>query len=130
MSLTPLHLEFMRERVARTHEGWEGTHQKLITMRERIYADFGLLRAASVTCLPIKTWKAFLDRRWKQFVDLGFTMTPSASSPWSDYWKKRATASVLRFHTSRPVYCERAASTTKQKLRELAEKAHASDLVL
>ena len=120
----------MRERVARTHDGWEGTHQELVTMRERIYADFTLLRSASVTALDIETWKAFLDRRWKQFVKAGFTMTPGASSPWSDFWKKRATAAVLRFHTSLPDYCVRAASTTKQKLRELAEKAHASDLVL
>jgi hypothetical protein len=120
----------MRERVAEDDPRFEDTKEELIAAKERIYADFHLLRTRAMGALSIENWKAFLDRRWHQFAKEGFTMTPPAPSLWGEYWKNRGVAKNVNFHTSLLIYTLSAANTMKQKLRNLATQALEMDTVL
>ena len=120
----------MRERVAEDDQRWDETQEELIIAKERIYADFNLLRTKAMGALSVANWKAFLDRRWDQFAKAGFTMTPPAPSLWGEYWKNRGGAKVVSFHTSLIDYTLAAANTMKQKLRNLATQALEMDKVL
>ena len=130
IKLTADQLKFMRERVAEPERRWAGCRDDLIALRERIYADFTLLRSSQMFALSIPQWKDFLDRRWHQFASQEFTMNPVGDSLWVDFWKNRTKAHVMLFHTTLPPFCDAAVRTTKQKLRILATQAEKSDKVM
>ena len=130
INLTAEQLKFMRDRVAEPEGRWDGCREDLIALRERVYADFTLLRSAQVVALSFEQWKGFLDRRWHQFVSKKFTMNPTDDSLWVAFWKDRTKANVLVFHTTVPIFCDAAVRTTKQKLRILATQAEKSDEVM
>lgn len=130
INLNAEQLKFMRDRVAEPEPRWTGCREDLIALRERVYADFTLLRSAQMVALSSELWEGFLDRRWHQFASQGFTMNPTGDSLWVDFWKNRTKASVLSFHTALPPFCDAAVRTTKQKLRKLAIQAEKSDKVM
>ena len=119
----------MRERVGQSDTRWQGTAAELVATREKVYCDFTILRASQVTSLSEEEWKLFMDRRWNQFALCGFTMTPPHPSPWLEFWRTRHAKKTLEFHTKLPAYTRKAVAATKQKLRELADKARAADKV-
>ncbi len=130
MDLTTSQLEFMNERVAEPDERWKGSPEDLIHEREKLYADFTLLRASVVKNLKEEKWKAFLDRRWHQYAELGFTFSPHAKPEWCAFWKNRLIKAPLSFHVGLVQYTRHSVKTTKQKLRQLAEKAEKTDEVV
>lgn len=130
INLTADQLKFMRDRVAEPEQRYTGCRDDLIVLRERVYADFTLLRSAQMVALGFEQWKGFLDRRWHQFASHGFTMNPGGDPLWVEFWKNRTKANVLLFHTTLPPFCDAAVRTTKQKLRILATQAEESDKVM
>ena len=99
-----------------------------IAERNRIFADFTLLRSKQMVELADQAWMDLQDRRWYQFCELGLTFTP-ADPLWTAYFKNRLKKDTLAFHTTLPAYTSLAVSTTKQKLRVLAVKAEKADKV-
>jgi len=96
--------------------------------RERIFADFTLLRSKQMVDLTDQAWMDLQDRRWHQYCEAGFSFTPQ-DQLWAAYFKCRMKKETLLFHTLIPAYTRLAVETTKQKLRELAEKATKADKV-
>ena len=68
------------------------------------------------------------DRRWHQYAENGFTFHPDDLA-WSAFFKMRIKKETVVFMTQLPAYTDLAVATTKQKLRELAEKATKADTV-
>ena len=106
----------------------EGTPEEEIAEREKIFADFTLLRSKQFTDLPEQAWMDLQDRRWHQYCEAGFSFTPP-DPLWAAYFKSRMKKDTLIFQTLLPAYTSLAVETTKQKLRELAEKATKADKV-
>ena len=133
MDTLPDELTFMTKRVGEEDERWQGTPAGLIVQREKIYADFTLLRSAQVRLLKGQDWKDFLDRRWEQYAECGFNFKPPNMQSWTDFWKKARTTpakAALEKQTALPAYTRKAVQTTKQKLRALAKQAEDGDKVL
>ena len=124
-------MEFMNARVAEPDERWDGNAEDLIHEREKLYADFTLLRSATIKSIkPEENWKLFLDRRWHQYAEVGFTFSPAKAPAWAAFWKQRTVKASLVFHVELLQYTRLSVKTAKQKLRQLAEKAEAADEVL
>ena len=118
-------VDFMGTRVAGIDGRWEGETADLVTEKEKVYADYALLRTTNFKALPFEDWAKFLDRRWDQYADVGFTYSPTdpVHVMWKEFWNKRIDKEKVAFHIGLLAYTENAVMATKQKLRVLAEKA-------
>ena len=135
IALSATQVRFIGQRVGSIDERWSGTQAELIAHKERLYADFKLLRSAQLTRMGEEEWKAYLDRRWEQFAKCDFTFRPKDSRLrlWPAYWaaaKATAAKNAMQVQTILPSYTARAVQTTKIKLGKLAKKAKDGDKVL
>jgi hypothetical protein len=133
IAMTAEHLEFLRTRVADHDQRWTGTYSALVDVKQRVYTDFTFLRVKCVTDLPLEDWKVFLDRRWHQFAECGFSFVGTQAFPmdkeWKEYWTGRAESKPLAIHIALVKYTTFLASSVKQKLRVHADSATAVDKV-
>ena len=132
MDVTDEQIKFMNERVAALDGRWDGELPELTLEKEKVYADYALLRTTPLKAFSFEDWARFLDRRWNQYADVGFTYSPTETkwAAWKEFWKGRIEAQKVAFHTDLLAYSDSATQATKQKLRVLAEKAHQAEKVL
>ena len=57
IALSATQVKFIGQRVGSIDERWSGTQAELIAQKERLYADFKLLRSAQLTCMKEEEWK-------------------------------------------------------------------------
>ena len=122
---------FMRNRLGERDPSYaklrDGTAEEEITEREKIYADFTLLRSKPMIDLSDAAWMDLQDRRWRQYCHVGFSFTPDGD--WKVYMRNRLIKNCQVFQCDIPAYTKLAVETAKQKLRVFADKADKADKV-
>ena len=131
MDVTDEQIKFMRQRIVAIDGRWEGELADLVAEKEKVYADYALLRTTNLKAFTFAEWARFLDRRWDQYAEVGFTYSPTLPIHvmWRDFWSNRVQKDKVAFHTGLLAYTAHAVQAAKQKLRVLGEKAGRAEKV-